>query len=69
MRKEARSKKQETGSGKKPKVYRCPICGLHYYTQRLAKDCEAYCSEHNACSVELMRHSVEHQPKGISSED
>jgi hypothetical protein len=40
-------------------LYQCPVCGLHYKEEETAKDCEAFCSQHNACSLEIIQHSIE----------
>ena len=40
-------------------LYQCPECGLYYETEETAKRCEAFCKEHNACSIEITKHSVE----------
>ena len=44
---------------KKEKVYQCPECGLHYEDEKMAKQCEAFCKEHNACSLEITQFSIE----------
>lgn len=43
----------------KPTLYQCPVCKLHYETAELAKKCQAFCSANNACSLEIIQHSVE----------
>ncbi|OGL30605.1 hypothetical protein A3D14_03310 [Candidatus Saccharibacteria bacterium RIFCSPHIGHO2_02_FULL_47_12] len=40
-------------------LYRCPECGLHYENEEIAKQCEAWCSEHKSCNLEITRFSVE----------
>ncbi len=40
-------------------LYRCPECGLHYEDEQIAKQCEAYCKEHQGCSMEITKLSVE----------
>ncbi len=41
------------------KLYRCPECGLHYQNQKIAKQCEAFCKEYNACNLEITQFSIE----------
>lgn len=53
----------------KNQLFQCPECGLHYRQQEIAKQCEEFCKAHNACSIEIMRHSIEIQPKAVSDED
>lgn len=43
------------------KIFQCPKCGLHYRDEILAKECEAFCKTHNACSLEISMKSIEHQ--------
>lgn len=40
-------------------LYECPECGLHYESQEIAKQCEAFCIERNACSIDITKHSIE----------
>lgn len=39
--------------------YQCPLCGLHYIDEEIAKQCEVYCKEYNGCSLEITIHAVE----------
>ena len=41
------------------KIFRCPVCGLHYKDKAIAKRCEAYCKKHNGCSLEITKFSIE----------
>ena len=41
------------------KLFECPECGLHYDDSELAKKCEVFCKEYNACSLEITKHSLE----------
>lgn len=45
----------------KEQLFQCPVCGLHYKNAAVAEQCEAFCSAHHACSVEIMEQSIEHQ--------
>lgn len=40
-------------------TYQCPVCGLHYHEETTAKECEAFCKENNACSLEITKQSIE----------
>lgn len=40
-------------------LYQCPGCGLHYEDKQIVKQCAAFCTEHNGCSMEITQHSVE----------
>lgn len=40
-------------------IYRCSICGLHYVQEKDAMACQAYCSEYQACNLQLAARSVE----------
>lgn len=41
--------------------YQCPVCGLHYIEEAIAKDCESFCREFKGCSLDISRHSIEHR--------
>ena len=36
-------------------TYICEACGLGYADELTARECEKFCSEKNACSVEITR--------------
>jgi len=40
------------------KVYSCGICGLSYKDKSIAIECEIYCKEHNACSLEITKKAI-----------
>lgn len=40
-------------------LYECPVCHLHYEDEIIAKQCAAYCSENNGCSLEITKRSIE----------
>ena len=40
------------------KLFACPECGLFYLEEALAKKCEAWCSEHRSCNLEIIKHAV-----------
>ncbi|MDY6778879.1 MAG: hypothetical protein SVU32_09510 [Candidatus Nanohaloarchaea archaeon] len=39
--------------------FACDVCGLHYRERETAERCEAYCREHDACSTEIIKESLE----------
>lgn len=39
--------------------FQCPECGLHYENEEIAKQCEAFCKEYKACSLDIAKHSIE----------
>ncbi len=39
-------------------LYLCQECDLGYENRDLAEACEAYCSSHQSCSLEITRHAV-----------
>ncbi len=41
------------------KSYQCPECKLHYENEQVAKQCEAYCKEHQSCNMDITRLSEE----------
>lgn len=38
--------------------YSCEECGFAYETRELAQKCEAWCSGHNSCSLEITKHAI-----------
>lgn len=42
-------------------LYQCPVCKLHYRDQKMAERCAAFCREFHGCSLEITKHSVEHE--------
>ena len=47
----------------KKRQFRCPECRLHYRDEELAKQCQAYCKEHKACSMEIAPHAIENEKR------
>jgi len=41
------------------KFYTCEECGLAYRERIWAEKCEAFCSKHHACSLEITSHAVQ----------
>lgn len=40
-------------------LYQCAECGLHYRMADKAQECEAFCKQHSACSLEITKYSIE----------
>ncbi|MDE2144704.1 MAG: hypothetical protein KGJ01_01905 [Patescibacteria group bacterium] len=40
------------------KYYRCGECGLLYADKETAEKCQAWCSEHKSCNLEIIKYSV-----------
>lgn len=51
---------------KKEILYQCSECGLHYRDKELAKQCEAFCKKHKACSMEIAPQAVENEKRQAS---
>jgi len=43
------------------KLFQCPVCKLHYRTKDFADKCAEFCKANNACSLEIIQHSVENE--------
>ena len=39
-------------------VYACEECGFLYEDRQWAEKCQAFCAEHQACSIEITQHGV-----------
>lgn len=39
--------------------FECSECGLHYSDKTVAEACEKFCSQHQACNMEITQQSVE----------
>ena len=39
-------------------VYACEECGFVYEDREWAEKCEAFCSEHQACNLEITQHGT-----------
>lgn len=44
-------------------VFKCEECGLHYNEKATAQQCETFCKENNACSMDITKHSIESNRK------
>lgn len=45
------------------RLYRCPVCGMHYHDEATAEKCEAWCTEHKSCNIDIIAHAVENEKK------
>jgi hypothetical protein len=41
------------------KSFECPECGLHYNDEATTKQCEDFCKQYQACSIEITKNSIE----------
>ncbi len=39
-------------------VYACEECGFVYEDREWAEKCQAFCAEHQACSIEITQHGA-----------
>ena len=39
-------------------VYQCESCEFKYLEKEWADKCEAFCTTHNGCSLEITKHAV-----------
>ena len=49
-------------------AYQCPECGLHYENELTVTVCEAWCTKHKSCNLEIAQFALEHEggPHGKS---
>lgn len=40
------------------KYYKCEKCGFVYADQEIAEKCQAWCSEHKSCNLDIIKHAV-----------
>lgn len=38
--------------------YRCEACGLLYAEKEMAERCEAWCTEHKSCNLDIIKYAV-----------
>lgn len=43
-------------------LYQCEECGLKYESKEIAEKCQAWCSEHKSCNLDLIKYSVKDSP-------
>ncbi|MBI2675158.1 MAG: hypothetical protein HYX24_01770 [Candidatus Aenigmarchaeota archaeon] len=39
-------------------LYVCDACGFAYKEESWAQKCEAWCSKHSSCNIEITKHAV-----------
>lgn len=39
-------------------IYRCEECGLFYAKKAQAESCQAWCSEHKSCNLEIIKDAI-----------
>ena len=49
---------KEIGKNDK-EYYKCGSCGFLYKGEEIAEKCQAWCDEHQSCSLEITKHAVE----------
>ncbi|MDO8633669.1 MAG: hypothetical protein Q7K34_00045 [archaeon] len=40
-------------------LFQCTECKLFYKGRAIAEECEAWCSKHKSCNIEIIQHAVE----------
>lgn len=51
-------------------THQCNICKLEYTDEKIAKDCEAWCSTHNSCNYLVAKQAInKNEAKDLSVED
>lgn len=48
-----------TKSSHEPPLYQCDECKLFYRKEETAKRCEAWCSEHKSCNLDIIKDAVD----------
>jgi len=43
---------------KQKELYQCEECGLKYESKEIAEKCQAWCSEHKSCNLDLIKYAV-----------
>jgi len=41
------------------KYYQCEECGLFYVDKEMAEKCQAWCSAHKSCNLEIIKYAIE----------
>ena len=39
-------------------LYQCEECGLKYADKEIAEKCQAWCSEHKSCNLDIIKNAV-----------
>ncbi len=44
-------------------LYQCEECGLKYADKETAEKCQAWCSEHKSCNLDIIKNAVKDSEK------
>ena len=39
-------------------LYQCEECGLQYADRETAEKCQAWCSEHKSCNLDIIKYAI-----------
>ncbi len=42
-------------------LYQCEACGFHYEDEAQAEKCEAWCTAHQSCNIEITKAAIENK--------
>lgn len=42
-------------------TYQCPACAMRYREEATAKKCEAWCTEHHSCNLDIIANAINPQ--------
>ncbi|MBI2476022.1 MAG: hypothetical protein HYV67_02160 [Candidatus Taylorbacteria bacterium] len=45
-------------------LYQCEECGLKYESKEIAEKCQAWCSEHKSCNLDVIKNAVKEPANG-----
>jgi len=45
-------------------LYQCEECGLKYESKEIAEKCQAWCSEHKSCNLDIIKNAVKEPADG-----
>jgi len=40
-------------------LFQCEACGLKYASREVGEKCEAWCTEHKSCNLDIIKDAVE----------
>lgn len=43
-------------------LHQCEECELKYKTKETAEQCQAWCSEHSSCNLDIIKYAVQDEP-------
>jgi hypothetical protein len=44
--------------GKEGDLFQCEVCGLKYASREMGEKCEAWCTEHKSCNLDIIKDAV-----------